>query len=81
MTDQNNYDGNTLVKIDQGGKIGTFVTVGVPFTISNYQPTYGPCPELGGNNAEILSSLGYTAEQQAEFVKNGTTAPLADGKM
>ena len=81
MTDQNNYDGNTLVKIDQGGKIGTFVTVGVPFTISNYQPTYGPCPELGGNNAEILTSLGYTAEQQAEFAKNGTTEPLADGKM
>ncbi len=72
MEDPNNYDGNTLVKIDQGGKIGTFVTVGVPFTISNYQPVYGPCPTLGGNNEEILSSLGYTAEQQAEFAKNGT---------
>jgi hypothetical protein len=36
---------------------------------------------LGGNNAEVLSSLGYTAEQQAEFAKNGTTEPLAGGKM
>ena len=81
MTDPNNYDGNTLVKIDQGGKIGTFVTVGVPFTLSNFQPTYGPCPSLGGNTAEVLTSLGYTPEQQEAMAKNGTTAPLADGKM
>mgnify|MGYP006990135635 CR=1 FL=1 len=26
MNDQSLYDGNTLVKIDQGGKIGEFVT-------------------------------------------------------
>ncbi|MDE6135486.1 MAG: formyl-CoA transferase [Muribaculaceae bacterium] len=77
MTDEHNYDGNTLVRIDQGGNIGTFVTVGVPFTMSNYQPVYGPCPELGGNTDEILSSLGYTAEQLAQFKANGTTAPKA----
>ena len=76
MDDESLYDGNTLVKIDQGGKIGTVVTVGVPFTLSNYQPTYGPCPTLGGNTDEILTSLGFTAEQQAAFKANGTTAPL-----
>lgn len=76
MDDQSLYDGNTLVKIDQGGKIGTFVTVGCPFTMSNYQPTYGPCPELGGNTEEILASLGYTPEQMEQFKANGTTAPL-----
>lgn len=76
MDDESLYDGNTLVKIDQGGKIGTFVTVGVPFTLSNYQPTYGPCPTLGGNTDEILTSLGFTAEQQAAFKANGTTAPM-----
>ena len=76
MTDPHNYDGNTLVKINQGGKIGEFVTVGVPFTMSNYQPTYGPCPELGGDTSEILKSYGYTDEQIAEFAKNGTTAPM-----
>ncbi|MCM1337322.1 MAG: formyl-CoA transferase [Candidatus Amulumruptor caecigallinarius] len=81
MDDPTSYDGNTLVKINQGGKIGEFVTVGCPFTISNYQPTYGPCPELGGNTDEILKSLGYTDDQIAAFAKNGTTAPLADGKM
>jgi len=77
MTDESLYDGNTLVRIDQGGKIGTFVTVGVPFTLSNYQPTYGPCPTLGGNNDEVLSALGYTAEDQARFKANGTTAKIA----
>lgn len=76
MTDQSLYDGNTLVKINQGGKIGEFVTVGVPFTMSNYQPTYGPCPTLGGNTEEVLTSLGFTPEQQAQFKANGTTAPL-----
>lgn len=81
MTDPTSYDGNTLVKINQGGKIGEFVTVGCPFTLSNFQPTYGPCPDLGGNTDEILKGLGYTDDQIAAFAKNGTTAPLADGKM
>ena len=76
MTDESLYDGNTLVRINQGGKVGEFVTVGVPFTMSNYQPTYGPCPTLGGNTTEVLKGLGYTDEQIAEFDKNGTTAPL-----
>ncbi|MCM1032154.1 MAG: formyl-CoA transferase [Odoribacter sp.] len=76
MTDQSLYDGNTLVKINQGGNIGEFVTVGVPFTMSNYQPTYGPCPTLGGNTEEVLTSLGFTPEQQAQFKANGTTAPI-----
>ena len=81
LSDESLYDGNTLVRINQGGEVGEFVTVGCPFTMSNYQPTYGPCPTLGGNTEEILDSLGYTAAQQAEFAKNGTTKPLADGQM
>lgn len=81
MDDETLYDGNSLVKINQPGKVGEFVTVGVPFTLSNYQPEYGPCPTLGGNNEEILDSLGYTKAQQEEFKKNGTTHTLASGKM
>ena len=81
MSDQTLYDGNTLVKINQGGEIGEFVTVGCPFTMSNYQPVYGPCPSLGGNTEEVLKSLGYTDDQIASFAKNGTTAPTAEGKM
>lgn len=80
MTDETLYDGNTLVRINQGGKIGEFVTVGCPFTMSNYQPSYGPAPTLGGNTAEVLTALGYTAEQQAQFAANGTTEPLKTSK-
>lgn len=76
MDDETLYDGNTLVKINQGGKIGEFVTVGVPFTLSNYQPTYGPCPTLGGNTEEVLTALGYTTAQQEAMKANGTTAPM-----
>lgn len=80
MEDQSLYDGNTLVKINQGGKVGEFVTVGCPFTISNYQPTYGPCPTLGGNTDEVLTELGYTKEEIASFAQNGTTAPMPAAK-
>ncbi len=76
MDDQSLYDGNTLVKINQGGNIGEFVTVGVPFTLSNYQPTYGPCPNLGENTEEVLTAAGFTAAEIERFKTNGTTAPL-----
>lgn len=76
MDDQSLYDGNTLVKINQGGNIGEFVTVGVPFTLSNYQPTYGPCPGLGENTEEVLTAAGFTAAEIERFKTNGTTAPL-----
>ncbi len=80
MSDESLYDGNTLVRINQGGEIGEFVTVGCPFTISNFTPTYGPCPDLGGNTEEILSGLGYTPGQIASFAANGTTAPAPQPK-
>lgn len=76
LTDESLYDGNTLVKIDQGGRIGEFVTVGCPFTMSTYQPTYAPCPELGGDTDDVLKSLGYTDDEIAAFAKNGTTEPI-----
>ena len=81
MEDQSLYDGNTLVRINQPGPVGEFVTVGCPFTLSNYTPEYGPCPELGGNTDEVLKGLGYNEEQILSFAKNGTTAPLPDGNM
>ncbi|MDE6079173.1 MAG: formyl-CoA transferase [Duncaniella sp.] len=80
MSDESLYDGNTLVKINQGGEIGEFVTVGCPFTLSNYQPTYGPAPALGQNTDEVLKAYGYSDDQIQQFAKNGTTAPV-DGKM
>lgn len=76
MSDESLYDGNTLVKINQGGKVGEFVTVGCPFTISNYQPTYGPAPELGADTTDVLKQYGYTDAQIQQFAQNGTTEPL-----
>lgn len=76
LNDESLYDGNTLVKIDQGGTIGEFVTVGCPFTISNYQPSYPPCPSLGQNTEEVLAAIGYTPDRIASFARNGTTDPL-----
>lgn len=76
LDDSSLYDGNSLVKINQGGKIGEFVTVGVPFTISSYQPEYPPCPTLGGNTAEVLKKYGYTDDDIARFAANGTTASI-----
>jgi len=81
MEDKSLYDGNTLVKIELPGAVGEFVTVGCPFTISGYQPTYGPCPTLGGNTDEVLKGLGFSEAEIESFAKNGTTAPLPDGKM
>ena len=80
LNDQSLYENQTLVKIQQGGNVGEFVTVGCPCTFSNFTPNYGPAPELGGNTNEILQSLGYTEEQIAAFAANGTTAPV-DGHM
>lgn len=80
LNDQSLYANKTLVKIEQGGNVGEFVTVGCPCTFSNFTPNYGPAPELGGNTNEILTSLGYTADQIEAFAKNGTTAPV-DGHM
>lgn len=78
MSDESLYDGNTLVRIDEGGKVGEFVTVGCPFTMSNYQPDYAPAPlEIGQDTAEVLKAYGYDDADIAKFAANGTTAPAA----
>lgn len=66
-----NSDG-TIVTIDQGGARGGFKTVGLPFTMSNYVPDYKRAPDLGENNEEILTGLGYTAEQIQAMLADGT---------
>ncbi len=76
LQDESLYDGNSLVKIDQGGEIGEFITIGCPFTMSSYQPDYRPCPKLGENTAEVLEALGYSSQQIDSFKQNGTTAPM-----
>lgn len=65
-----NSDG-TLVTIDQEDARGDFKTIGLPWTYSNFTPDYKRAPKLGENNEEILSGLGYTAEQIADLKAKG----------
>lgn len=61
----------TLPVIDQGGARGEFKTVGVPFTFSNFTPEYKRAPDLGENNNEVLTSLGYSADQIKQLEADG----------
>lgn len=65
-----NEDG-TIVTIDQGGNRGNFKTIGMPFTLSNYKPDYKRAPDLGENNVEVLSALGYDADEINDLVEKG----------
>lgn len=65
-----NSDG-TIVTIDQGGNRGKFKTIGLPFSLSNYKPAYDRAPDLGENNKEILTELGYDADQIEDLVNKG----------
>ena len=61
----------TIPEIDQGGARGKFKTIGLPFTMSNFKPDYQRAPDLGEHNAEILESLGYTADQVQQYTQAG----------
>lgn len=65
-----NSDG-TIVEIDQGDARGSFKTIGLPFTMSGFEPEYGPAPRLGADNAEVLGALGYSEEEMAELERAG----------
>ncbi len=68
-----NSDG-TIVTIDQGGNRGKFKTIGLPFTMSNYKPDYHRAPDLGENNDEILTDLGYDVDQIHQLEADGVIA-------
>ena len=81
-----NSDG-TIVEIDQDKARGSFKTIGLPFTMSNFAPDYKRAPNLGENNEEILTALGYTADQIKELEtkqvigsNNGVKADLVAAK-
>ncbi len=48
-----------------------FKTIGLPFTLSNYTPSYDRAPDLGENNKEILTKLGYDPDQIEDLVNKG----------
>ncbi|MBO6097990.1 MAG: CoA transferase, partial [Aeriscardovia sp.] len=66
-----NSDG-TIVTIDEGGNRGNFKTIGLPWTMSNYKPDYKRAPDLGENNKEILTGLGFSESDIQGMLADGT---------
>ena len=58
------------------GNRGKFKTIGMPFTLSNYKPDYKRAPDLGENNKEILTSLGYDPDQIEDLVNKGVISKV-----
>ncbi len=52
----------TVVEVEQRGR-GTFLTVGSPVKFSDFSPEITGAPLLGEHNAEVLTELGYSADQ------------------
>ena len=40
--------------------LGAVTTVGMPFSLDGYSPSYAPAPALDGDRRPILESIGYT---------------------
>ncbi len=52
----------TVVEVQQQ-KRGTFLTVGCPMKFSSFTPQITGAPLLGEHSNEVLTQLGYSAEQ------------------
>ena len=50
---------------------GTVRSVGLPLTMSGFDPAYAPGPSLGGDAAAILDELGYTPAEVAALRSAG----------
>ncbi|WP_251197761.1 formyl-CoA transferase [Anaerotardibacter muris] len=61
--DQELKDAKMIVEVDEGGKRGTYLTLGCPTFFSNYSPDITRAPKLGENNVEILTRLGYSSSE------------------
>jgi len=69
--EQQFWDNDYLVELDHPLFEG-HRTVGIPVAFSETQPrVQGPAPELGADNAAVLSELGYDADAIADLAANG----------
>ncbi|ODQ99359.1 formyl-CoA transferase [Mycobacterium sherrisii] len=57
---------STVVEVDEE-KRGKYLTVGSPIKFSDYVPTITGAPLLGEHTNQVLTDLGYTADQIAQM--------------
>jgi formyl-CoA transferase len=73
--DQSLRDTGTVVEVDHP-KRGKYLTVGNPIKLSASPSRVARSPLLGEHTEEVLSQLGYTAEEIKELAAAGATAPV-----
>lgn len=67
--DQSLRDSGSIVEVEQP-KRGTYLTVGCPMKFSSFTPDIKSAPLLGEHTDEVLTELGYSAEQIASMRTN-----------
>ncbi|EMI5492269.1 formyl-CoA transferase [Providencia stuartii] len=67
--DQSLRDSGSIVEVEQP-KRGTYLTVGCPMKFSSFTPEIKSAPLLGEHTDEVLTELGYSAEQIASMRTN-----------
>ncbi|WP_272687572.1 formyl-CoA transferase [Providencia sp. PROV149] len=67
--DQSLRDSGSIVEVEQP-KRGTYLTVGCPMKFSSFAPEIKSAPLLGEHTEEVLTELGYSAEQIASMRTN-----------
>ncbi|AMG67679.1 formyl-CoA transferase [Providencia stuartii] len=67
--DQSLRDSGSIVEVEQP-KRGTYLTVGCPMKFSSFTPEIKSAPLLGEHTEEVLTELGYSAEQIASMRAN-----------
>ncbi|MDT1068546.1 CoA transferase, partial [Providencia stuartii] len=67
--DQSLRDSGSIVEVEQP-KRGTYLTVGCPMKFSSFTSEIKSAPLLGEHTEEVLTELGYSAEQIASMRAN-----------
>jgi formyl-CoA transferase len=69
----------TVVEVEQKER-GTYLTVGSPIKFSDFAPTITGAPLLGEHTDEVLTDLGYDADQIAAMHADGVVGGARNGE-